>query len=83
MKLSQLEHLVSIVEHGSLRAAARHMGVPQPLLTRSIRLLERELGASLFSREAKGMALTHVGRLFHVRASAIVHESHRARQEVA
>jgi len=81
MKLSQLNHLVAIVEHGSLRSAARHLNVPQPVLTRSIGLLEKELGGALFTRETKGMALTPVGRLFHTRASAIVHESQRAREE--
>jgi DNA-binding transcriptional LysR family regulator len=81
MKLSQLQHLVAIVEHGSLRAAARHLCVPQPVLTRSIGLLEKELGGALFTRETRGMALTPVGRLFHTRASAIVQESRRAREE--
>ncbi len=83
MKLSQLQHLVAIVKHGSLRAAARHLDVPQPVLTRSIGQLEKELGGALFTRETKGMALTPVGRLFHTRASAIVHDSQRAREEFA
>ena len=80
MKLSQLHHLVAIVEHGSLRAAGRHLDVPQPVLTRSIGLLEKELGGTLFTRETKGMALTPSGQLFHARASAIVHESQRAKE---
>jgi LysR family transcriptional regulator, regulator of abg operon len=83
MKLIQLYHLVAIVQHGGLRAAARQLEIPQPVLTRSIRLLEKDLGGDLFTREAKGMVLTHIGRLFHVRASAIVHESQRAREEIA
>jgi LysR family transcriptional regulator, regulator of abg operon len=83
MKLDQLSHLTAIVEHRSLRAAARRLGVPQPALTRSIRSLEKELGAELFLREASGMVLTDAGRKFHVRASAIVHEAQRARDELA
>lgn len=83
MKLNQLHYVVAIVEHGSLRAAARHLEVPQPVLTRSVGLLEKELGGPLFTRETKGMALTPVGRLFHTRASAIVHEAQRAREEFA
>jgi DNA-binding transcriptional LysR family regulator len=83
MKLDQLSHLTAIVEHRSLRAAARRLGVPQPALTRSIRSLEKELGAELFLREASGMVLTDAGRKFHVRASAIVHEARRAREELA
>lgn len=78
MKLEQLQNLVDIVEQGSLRGAARRLGVPQPALTRSVRALERELGCVLFQREATGMTLTPIGRRFHLHASTIVHEARRA-----
>lgn len=83
MKLDQLQNLVAIVEHGSLRAASRRLDIPQPALTRSIRSLEKELGSALFLRETTGMVLTAVGRRFHVRASAIINEAKRARDEIA
>ena len=83
MKLDQLQHLVAIVEHGSLRAAARRLELPQPALTRSIRALEKELGEALFLRETTGMVLTAAGRRFHVRASAIANEARRARDEIS
>ncbi|BAL94558.1 LysR family transcriptional regulator [Rubrivivax gelatinosus] len=83
LKLEQLHHLVAVVEHGSLRAASRRLGVPQPALTRSIRALERQLGAELFTRASQGMTLTELGRRFHHRASAIVHEMRRAHDELA
>ena len=83
MKLDQLQHLVAIVAHGSLRAASRRLELPQPALTRSIRALEKELGGALFLRETTGMVLTPMGRRFHVRASAIIHEARRARDEIA
>ncbi|MDP3520389.1 MAG: LysR substrate-binding domain-containing protein [Hydrogenophaga sp.] len=82
MKIEQLQHLMAIVEQGSLRAAARRMELPQPALTRSVRALERELGTSLFARQTTGMVLTAEGTRFHRRASAIVHEFRRAREEV-
>ena len=83
MKLEALQHLVAIVEHGSLRAAARRLGMPQPALTRSIRALEKEVGTALFTRDTQGMVLTALGRQFHQRASAVVHEVRRARDELA
>lgn len=82
MKLSQLRDIVAIVEHGSLRAAARSLQIAQPLLTRSVRTLERELGTPLFERDAKGMTLTPAGTLFHRRASIIVNEVRRAEEEL-
>ncbi|AWI54490.1 LysR family transcriptional regulator [Aquabacterium olei] len=83
MKLTQLRDLVAIVEHGSLRAAARHLGVDQPVLTRSVRALEKELGTPMFERTASGMTLTQAGQRFHLRASLIVNESRRAQDELA
>lgn len=82
MKLEQLHHFVAIVEHGSLRAAARRLGLQQPALTRSVRALERELGTELFTRSATGMALTPAGRRFHQRAATVVGEVRRARDEL-
>lgn len=83
MKLEQLEHLVAIVEHGSLRSASRRLQVPQPALTRSIRTLEKELGGVVFVRATTGMVLTDMGRRFHVRASTMVNEARRALDEIA
>ncbi len=64
MKLTQLNYVAAIAEHGSLRAAARHLGVAQPAFSRSIAELERELGAPLFERRAKGMVATALGQAF-------------------
>ena len=83
MKIDQLRDMVAIVEQGSLRAAARHLGMQQPALTKSIRALERELGVALFERDPRGMLLTASGRLLHLRASAIVNEVRRAKDEIS
>jgi len=83
MKLNQLRDIVAIVEHGSLRAAARELDTPQAALSKSVRALEKELGVELFARETRGMSLTSLGRLFHQRASAVVSELRRASDELA
>jgi LysR family transcriptional regulator of abg operon len=81
MKLHQLRDLVAIAEHGSLRAAARHLGMAQPTLTRSLSDLERELGAPLFERRSKGMAATALGRAFIRRSMAILNDVRHAKEE--
>jgi len=83
MKLHQLRDVIAVAERGSLRAAARHLGVAQPTLTRSIRELEKELGTALFERQATGMTVTAIGRSFIERAAAVQSELRRARDEVA
>src|SRR5271165_1497595 len=82
MKLHHLRDIVAIAEHGGLRAASRHLQIAQPALTRSLSELERELGAPLFERHSRGMALTQMGRAFVPRATAILNEVRRAREEV-
>jgi LysR family transcriptional regulator, regulator of abg operon len=82
MKLNQFRDVVTIAERGSLRAAARHLQLAQPALTRSVHELERELGAPLFERRARGMILTPMGEAFVRRAQAILSEVRRARDEV-
>jgi LysR family transcriptional regulator, regulator of abg operon len=81
MKLSQLNYVAAIAERGSLRAAARHLGVAQPAFSRSIAELERELGAPLFERRAKGMVPTPLGLSFVRRAATIVNDVRRAQDE--
>lgn len=83
MKLTALRDFVAVCECGSLRAAARQVGVTQPAITRSIQELERELGAPLLERRSQGVRPTAVGAAFLRRASAVGNEIERARQEVA
>jgi LysR family transcriptional regulator, regulator of abg operon len=81
MKLAQFSYVTAIAERGSLRAAARHLGVAQPAFSRSIAELERELGAPLFERRATGMVPTKLGQAFVRRANAILNDVRRARDE--
>ena len=61
MELSQLRTLVNVAELGSLSKAADRLHVAQPALSRQVRLLEEELGFSLFVRHGRGMALSEQG----------------------
>ena len=82
MKLSQLHNLLAVVEQGSLRAAARHLGLAQPTLTRSIQELEKELGVSLFERAHQGITLTQMGQRFISRAQKIDNDARQALDEI-
>ena len=83
MKLSHLRDVLAVAEHGSIRAAGRHLGTTQPAITRSIRDIEHELGVSLFERHTKGIRLTDMGRAFVRRAASIQEDVRRAREEIA
>ena len=71
MKLHHLRNVVAVVERGSLRSGAKHLGLAQPAVSRSIKELEQELGVILFERNKSGMTLTHAGHVFVRRAKAI------------
>ena len=77
-----MNDFLAVAERGSLRAAARHLGAPQPSVTRSIHELERELGVVLFQRGAKGVQLTPMGNVFLRRANAVRAELQRAQEEL-
>lgn len=83
MKLHHLRDFIAIARAQSVRGAARDLGLTQPALTRSLGELERELGAVLLERHARGVVLTAVGDAFLVRARAALEEIRRGGDEVA
>jgi DNA-binding transcriptional LysR family regulator len=68
MELRHLRYFIAVAEERSFTRAAERLWVAQPGLSRQIRDLERELGAQLFERHPRGVALTAVGELFLERA---------------
>jgi len=59
--LRQLEAIIAIASHGSFSAAAGHLHVSQPALSRTVRLAEESLGARLFDRGSRKVTLTAAG----------------------
>ena len=82
MKFTHLRYVLAVAERGSVRAAARQLGVAQSALTRSIGELEKELGVMLFQRGIKGTQLTTLGERFVRRANTIRAEMGRVRDEM-
>ncbi len=61
MNLQQLRYLTALADAGSLSGAGRHLGVSEPVLSRALRSLERELGVPLFSLSGRRLVLTARG----------------------
>ncbi len=64
LDIRQLRTILAIAETGSLTRAAELLHVVQPALSRQLKQLEDELGATLFDRNRSGMVLTEPGRRF-------------------
>jgi LysR family transcriptional regulator, hca operon transcriptional activator len=72
VELRHLRYFVAVAEAGSLSVAAEQiLHTSQPSLSRQIRDLEEEVGAQLFTRNARGIKLTPAGRAFldHARSA--------------
>jgi LysR family transcriptional regulator, regulator of abg operon len=83
MRLQQLHLILSLRETGSLRASAEALHVSQPALTKALKLLEEEFGASLVLRGAKGVRLTPAGEMLAARSATALRELERAKEEVS
>jgi DNA-binding transcriptional LysR family regulator len=82
MKISQLRSFLSVVEHGSIRAAARALGLTQPAVTQAMRELELSLDVPLLQRGTSGVELTVYGKALARRANVVEREIERAIAEI-
>lgn len=82
MKPSQLKAFLAIVDHGSIRRAAKSLFVSQPSVTRLLRELEKDLGVDLVVRSTTGVKLTVYGEALQARARLLTQETRRARDEI-
>lgn len=82
MELKQLRYFVGVSEAGSLLKASARLHVAQPALGQQITALERDVGARLFERSSRGVALTEAGRVFLVHAKVVLADAERARHAV-
>jgi LysR family transcriptional regulator, hca operon transcriptional activator len=83
LELRHLRYFVAVAEARSLRLAAEEkLHITQPSLSRQIRDLEQEVGASLFLRNARGVELTAAGRIFLDHARVMLSQAETAVRSV-
>ncbi len=61
LEFSQLRYFVAVADDLHFTRAARRLGVPQPVVSEQVRVLERRLGTSLFVRTTRSVRLTRAG----------------------
>lgn len=81
MNLAQMKNVIVIAQEKSFSRAAKRLFVSQPSLSKSIRLLEEELGVELFERTP--FNLTYAGEIFIEKARKILRETDEMHTEIS
>jgi len=82
MNLLHLEQFYEVAKAGSVSTGARKLRLSQPAISKSIKLLEEDLGAKLFERTKRGVHLTPAGTLAFEHASRIFSEAKHLRDRI-
>lgn len=81
MDISDLQTFRTVVDHGGVSAAARHLHRVQSSISARITGLERNLGLALFERSGKRLVLTPEGRHLYERSAGILQDLDRLQRE--
>jgi len=81
--LDELQAFVSVIDTGSITAAAEHLAQTVSGVSRTLRRLEEKLGTTLLRRTTRRLALTEEGSLFLLRARAVLDAVESAEDEMA
>lgn len=80
--LAALAVFAAVVEHGSLSAAARRLGMSPSAVSQRLRALEAAHGVTLLNRSTRRLALTELGARVHAQCVAMVASAGAARQHL-
>lgn len=74
MTFQQLQHITACMSTGSMSAAAQQLFTSVSNISKSLNLLEAELGFSIFHRSASGVTVTQKGSAFIRQAQVVINE---------
>jgi DNA-binding transcriptional LysR family regulator len=74
MDLNHLAIFVKVVDSGSLSKAALNLNQQKSKISRAIKSLESELGATLIYRNTRGLSLTEAGRNLYSKSQKQIYD---------
>ncbi|MFI1485434.1 LysR family transcriptional regulator [Streptomyces sp. NPDC020747] len=83
LDMRKLRYFVAVADLLHFGRAAEELHIAQPVLSRQIRALEQDLGASLFTRDRHGVELTDAGRQLLTDAGPLLASAHAVRRRVS
>ncbi|MBT4880425.1 MAG: LysR family transcriptional regulator [Alphaproteobacteria bacterium] len=82
MDLEKVKVFYRVAQEGGITRAAEKLNIAQSAVSRTISLLEEDLGTCLFSRHQRGVELSESGRILFSSAQNIVSLADLARTEI-
>jgi LysR family transcriptional regulator, regulator of abg operon len=79
---AHLRDLIAVVETGSVRSAARKLGLAQAAVSKNLTAFEKSLGMPLLVRSARGVEPTELGRIVLRRARVVEAELRHLQEEI-
>ncbi len=77
MNIQQLKNVVLLSEKLNFTRASEELNIVQPALSRQIKQLEEEIGATLFERNKRNVKLTRAGVYFVTEAKKLISSAER------
>lgn len=72
-KLRSLAIFSTVVDQGTFRAAALHLGLAPSRISETVSDLEKSLGVTLLYRSTRQLSLSHEGRVLHAKVQDMLH----------
>ena len=80
--LTSMAIFAKVVDENSFSGAASRLGLAKSTVSKSVRQLERRLGAQLLNRTTRRLSLTEAGSAFYQSCARIVNEAETAEAEI-
>ena len=64
MNIKHAQYMLTVMQEGSITAAAKKLLISQPSLSQTVKAVEDELGLPIFDRRAKRLTLTYAGQRY-------------------
>ncbi len=82
MNIKHAQYMLTVMQEGSITAAAKKLYISQPSLSQMIKLVENNLGTAIFNRSTDPITLTYAGEKYTDPAKQILTINNNLQKEI-
>ena len=82
MNIKHAQYMLTVMQEGSITAAAKKLYISQPSLSQMIKLVETNLGTPIFNRSTDPITLTYAGEKYIEAAKQILTINNNLQKEI-